>query len=246
MDTFSVDVNPKLKGINLVKDIEHLRLDDIPWEPNIIWASLPCTTYSLAGVGHHRNEDGSPKTEFAEKSDRLAVRMVEILLAFPDALWYVENPRALLRTKDFMRPLGEPVTIWWCRYGDKSAKPTDIWTNNLRTMFNQHGWQPRSECWNGNPKCHHDRARRGSKTGTQGKKNAYERGKIPEALCVDVIASSLNTLAERHFANHSRPCTTDEHSVQWGVLQPQGQDEIGPNGGGADGAEDGRCADVRV
>lgn len=209
LETFSVDVNPKLKGIDLVKDIEALELADIPFAPNIIWASPPCTTYSLAAVGHHRNEDGSPATDFAAKSDRLVARTVEILAAFPEAVYYVENPRALLRTKDFIAPLGQPVTIWWCRYGDTSAKPTDIWTNNLRTMFNPHGWQPRPECWNGNRSCHHDAAPRGyaakkrmkdaglTNLGTQGKRNAYERGKIPEALCVDVIASSLNTLAER-------------------------------------------------
>lgn len=206
MNTCSVDNDPKRKNITLVRDFEFLDLAELPFVPNIIWASLPCTTYSLAAsTAGHRNPDGSPATEFAAKSDRLGKRMVELILSFPDAIYYVENPRAGLRTMEFMKPLGQPVTVWWCRYGDKSAKPTDIWTNNLRTptlfgIENEHGWRPRPECWNNNRRCHHEAAPRGSRTGTQGKKNAAERGKIPEALCVDVIASALNTLAERYRA----------------------------------------------
>lgn len=49
-------------------------------------------------------------------------------------------------------------------------KPTDLWTNN----FN---WIPRSMCKNGDP-CH-EKAPRGSKTGTQGIDGARDRSIIP-------------------------------------------------------------------
>ena len=39
-NVFSVDVK-KFKNINLVKDIEFLTLNDIPFEPDVIWASPP-------------------------------------------------------------------------------------------------------------------------------------------------------------------------------------------------------------
>lgn len=81
------------------------------------------------------------------------------------------------------------TTIYYCRYGDIRMKPTDIWTNDLRTMYNPNGWQPRKKCWNGNKKCHHEAAPRGSKTGTQGLKNDYERSKNPEWLCWEIIAT---------------------------------------------------------
>jgi hypothetical protein len=42
-------------------------------------------------------------------------------------------------------------------------------------------------CKNGNPDCHHERAPRGSRTGTQGLKNAYERGILPTELCQDIV-----------------------------------------------------------
>lgn len=53
-------------------------------------------------------------------------------------------------------------------------------------------WTPREKCFNGNPNCKHQRAPRGSKTGTQGLKNNFERSKIPEELCIEVIKSVEN------------------------------------------------------
>ena len=63
-------------------------------------------------------------------------------------------------------------------------------SNNIYSLFNQKGWMPKSECWNGNKNCHHEAAPRGSKTGTQGKKGSYERSKIPDALCIDILKAA--------------------------------------------------------
>jgi len=60
-----VDIK-NFKGIDLVADIEFLKTSDIPFIPDIIWASPPCTTYSIAAISHHR-DNGKPKTDFAKK-----------------------------------------------------------------------------------------------------------------------------------------------------------------------------------
>ena len=180
---FSVDVKD-FKGIDLVKDIEFLTVNDIPFIPDIIWASPPCTTYSIAAISTHRDM-GKPKTEFAAKSDRLVLNTLKLIKQF-DCKYYIENPRGYLRKMDFM--LGIPrTTVWYCTYGDIRAKPTDIWSNNIRNLFNPNGWQPKSKCFNGNIHCHHESAPRGSKTGTQGLKNNYERSKIPKELCLEIL-----------------------------------------------------------
>lgn len=67
-------------------------------------------------------------------------------------------------------------TLTFCQYGDNAMKPTDVWTNHKL-------WYPK-RCKNGCPE--HDRAPRGSKTGTQGKKGAKERGTLPMELCREV------------------------------------------------------------
>ena len=186
-EVFSVDVK-EFDGIDLVQDIEFLTTDMIPFKPDVIWASPPCTTYSMAAISHHR--DGQePKTDFAAKSDRLVKNTLKIIKEF-DCIYFMENPRAMLRKMDFMRGVPK-TTITYCKYGDMRMKPTDIFSNHIVNLFNPNGWMPRPMCWNGNKNCHHEAAPRGSRTGTQGLKGNYERSKIPEQLCIEILKSTL-------------------------------------------------------
>lgn len=189
-NVFSIDIKD-FEGIDLVQDIEFLKESQIPFVPDMIWASPPCTTYSIAAISHHR-DNGKPKTDFAKKSDRLVLNTFEIIKHF-GCIYYVENPRGYLRKMDFMKGIPR-TTIWYCTYGDNRAKPTDIWSNNLFSLFNPNGWNPKPQCFNGNKSCHHEAAPRGSRTGTQGLKSNYERSKIPRELCIEIIKSTENSL----------------------------------------------------
>ena len=183
---YSVDLE-LFENINLAWDIEFLEPEMIPFKPDIIWASPPCTTYSISAISTHR--DGQrPKTEFAIKSDRV-IKSTLSLIKHYGCIFYIENPVGMLRKMEFMKSL-DRATITYCSYGDKRMKPTDIWSNNLYSLFNPDGWQPRPKCFNGNTKCHHEPAPRGSKTGTQGLKDAYERAKIPELLCQEILTQT--------------------------------------------------------
>lgn len=186
-EVFSSDIN-NFKGINYVVDILNFDVNKVPFKPDIIWASPPCTTYSIAAISHHRPKN-KPISNFAKKSDLMVLKTLEIIEKLQPKKWYIENPRGMLRKMPFM--LGLPkTTVWYCKYGDKRAKPTDIWTNNLYSIFNHNGWQPRSRCFNENPKCHHDYAPRSStENGTQGLKGNYERSKIPKELCIEILKS---------------------------------------------------------
>ena len=74
---------------------------------------------------------------------------------------------------DFMKYIPR-YTVPYCQYGDSRMKPTDIWTNHPNPKF-------KPMCHNGDS-CH-EKAPRGSRTGTQGLKNSKERSRIPTELC---------------------------------------------------------------
>jgi len=188
-EVFSVDWTD-YKNINLVVDIEQLTKEQIPFIPDMIWASPDCTTYSIAACSTHRNNSIEPKTEYAEKSDRVNKHFIQLikewLIINPDMVFFIENPRGMMRKMPFMQEF-KRHTIWYCQYGDDRAKPTDIWTNSKT-------WIPRPVCHNGNKNCHHTPAPRGSKTGTQGRKDSYNRSKIPQQLCEEIIKSTVMVL----------------------------------------------------
>ena len=183
MNVFSVDWE-KYEDIDLCIDVAKLKKVDIHFVPDFVWASPDCKTYSIAAISTHRNNT-EPKSEYAKKCDTTNQHFISLIKEWleinPDMVFFIENPRGMLRKMPWMQEF-KRHTIWYCVYGDERAKPTDIWTNSDK-------WIPRPVCHNGNKECHHAPAPRGSKTGTQGRKGSYERSKIPEKLCYEVLES---------------------------------------------------------
>jgi len=186
-DVFSSDVNDFDK-IDYVVDILNFDIKKVPFHPDIIWASPPCTYFSVASIGKHWNKDHTPKSENALLGVEFVKKTIEIIKVLKPKFWYIENPRGKLRKLQVVKGLPK-TTVWYCTYGDNRAKPTDIWSNNIRSLLNINGWQPRPECFNGNKNCHHESAPRGSRTGTQGVKGNYNRSKIPNQLCLEILKS---------------------------------------------------------
>jgi hypothetical protein len=175
--------NQDFANINQVCDIFNFDCSKVPYKPDIIWASPPCTSFSVASIGHHWNKDNTPKTEKAELGVAIVKKTIEIIEQLRPKYWFIENPRGKLRKLDFMQDF-QRKTVTYCSYGDMRMKPTDIWTN-----FN---FATRPMCFNGNKDCHHEPAPRGSKTGTQGLKGDYLRSQIPPALFEDIFKEIKN------------------------------------------------------
>ena len=99
-EVFSVDIE-NFDKIDLAIDIEKLTPDMIPFKPDMIWASIPCTSYTIAAISHHR--DGvNPKSGFAWKSDRLSMKTLE-LIEYYDCMYFIENPRGMFRKMPFIQ-----------------------------------------------------------------------------------------------------------------------------------------------
>jgi len=183
MEVFSSDLI-EFEGIHYPISILDFDVNKVPFQPDVIWASPPCTGFSVAAIGHHwAGGKGAyiPKTETAKLGIELVRKTLEIINHFQPTYWFMENPRGVLRKLDVVKGL-KKNSVTYCQYGDERMKPTDIWTNS-------DVWTPKPMCKNGDP-CH-VAAPRGSRTGTQGRANAYERSKIPEELCREILKSCL-------------------------------------------------------
>jgi hypothetical protein len=149
--------------------------------PDFIWASPPCTAFSVASIGHHWTGGAGayiPKTFEASFNQLLVAKTLELIdgLAPPQG-YLVENPRGMLRKLPVVADRYRR-TVTYCQYGDDRMKPTDLWGIVP-------GWIPRQPCGPGMT-CH-VAAPRGSRTGTQGLKGAKERSRVPYQIGEEIM-----------------------------------------------------------
>lgn len=194
-EVFSVDWG-EFENIDLRCDISTLTADDVLsrfGQPDVIWASPDCTSYSLAAISYHRERlaDGTlaPKTDYAKFCDRCNAHVVDLIRELSPRLFFIENPVGGLCKMPFMRGIPRYL-VTYCQYGDTRQKPTHIFTDCPDPGFRA--------CKRGD-KCH-EAAPRGAKTGTQGIRGKKERAVIPPALCEYIV-----NLCEKHLQEGEKP-----------------------------------------
>ena len=112
-------------------DIMDWTYTDLP--PNsfdVIWASPPCTEYSVAKTVGVRK---------LEEANAIVRRTVEIINYFNPTYWMMENPQTgLLKSQDVVADL--PYNdLDYCKYGMPYRKRTRLW-NNIEA------WTPKPLC----------------------------------------------------------------------------------------------------
>ena len=175
-DIFTSDYDPQF-DVHYRVNIFDFDYSKIPFVPDVIWASPPCESFSVASIGKHWNIDNTPKSDNAVIGMNMVRKAMEIIEHYNPKFYVIENPRGKLRKLPFMQNHPYRYTVTYCQYGDDRMKPTDLWTNFV--------WKPRAMCKNGMA-CH-IAAPRGSRTGTQGISTYRDRSRIPNELCKDII-----------------------------------------------------------
>ena len=174
---FTIENNPDFNP-SLCKNILDVTIKDIPFKPDVIWASPPCTCFSVASIGKSWCGNYHPKRTETALGMAYVLKTLDLIKKLKPKYFFIENPRGVLRKMAFMDELPIRNTVTYCQYGDTRMKPTDIWTN---CSF----WKPKPMCKNGDS-CHTP-APRGSKTGTQGLNGSKDRSIVPEKLCLEIL-----------------------------------------------------------
>lgn len=178
-EVYAVDLDPRFP-VECHADVLELTPADLPWRPDLVLASPPCTAFSVMSMGHHWAPGRVPRTPEAAEAIDLAYATRRLIEALDPAAYVIENPRAMLRT---LWPLAglDRVTVTYCRLGDprRVQKPTDLWGGFPTTLVLPAPCSPGASC--------HVPAPRGSSTGTQGRGDAATRAVIPRVLAELVL-----------------------------------------------------------
>ena len=131
-EVFGYDViSLELKDAKIVTDIlewDYTKLD--PQEIDVIWASPPCTEYSIAKTTGVRKID---------EANRIVLKTMEIINYFKLRWWFIENPQTgKFKEQPFMKDF-DYYDVDYCKYGFRYRKRTRLWSN-LK------GWKPKPLC----------------------------------------------------------------------------------------------------
>lgn len=100
-DVYAIDWDDSFADIDKCADILTVTAQDIIedfGQPDVIWASPDCTTYSVAAISHHRvknPETGSldPISDYARKCDATNKHVIDLIKELNPKVYFIENPR---------------------------------------------------------------------------------------------------------------------------------------------------------
>jgi site-specific DNA-cytosine methylase len=95
---FSIDIDSSFNP-DLTMDITKLKKEDLPLEfqtPDIVWASPPCTVFSVASISRYW-VNGKPKNDKTLEGIAIVKKTISLIEELKPKYFFIENPRGMLR-----------------------------------------------------------------------------------------------------------------------------------------------------
>lgn len=169
-------------GCDFTRDILNVRsLSELEGDGGrfgLVVASPPCQAFTLLTTWRNWRKDGEryiAQNQRTRDGVRIMRHTFALIEEYGPRFFVVENPRGMMR---MIAPRKPDLTVWYCKCGEKRAKPTDLWTN-LPVRWPM-------ACRYRNPECDHERVPRGVRGGTIGLKTPALRSLIPYGLALTV------------------------------------------------------------
>ena len=181
---FTIDFDEKFNP-DLCIDVLDFTIDMLPEEfkqPDVFWASPPCTQYS------HAKRTGVRDLKYA---DKVVKKTLELKEQLNPKIWIIENPQTgLLKDRIFMANI--PFSdVSYCKYGMPYRKQTRLWNNiNLQLEICN------KDCKFMNGKKHIGSAGNGRKKYTDKSYKLTEKYRVPKELCLQIVKSCESKLSE--------------------------------------------------
>jgi site-specific DNA-cytosine methylase len=195
-EVWSCDIS-EFEGINDIGDIRNFDYSKVPFIPDVIWASPPCESWSIACAASGGNvywetvRDGrktvgiKPREDFSGTSSckvwknpelvkqvrdmyvALLEKTFEIIEYYKPKVWFIENPVGYMRFYVKDRVPYTNMTSY-CQYGFPYRKNTNIFSN-VKLDLKQCICETKH------------------KAISDVHKSYYERSKIPNELCLSIM-----------------------------------------------------------
>lgn len=141
-DAFDPDIASNLFEVKISDLVEASPAPDEERPYDFIWASPPCTTFTVMAISTNWQPDGGPYPGVTESASgrhhrpkrgqcyrniALLEWTLEVIRQLDPRAWILENPRGMARNIAALDERHERRTVTYCQYGMPYMKPTDLW-----------------------------------------------------------------------------------------------------------------------